>query len=223
MKTPDPNPNELSPLDSSVLDRLVDGELEAEQRRDLIRQLDASPDGWRHCAFAFLEAQAFREAFGEIISEAGTSPQRLVGARRPGPSWAAWRGLAIAAGLVVAFGLGMLVAPRAGEPLGPGPSSVASRNTQDRPREALAVGADGAEEGAGELWVPVVEAEEGDPMWRWLEESLAAEELIARLEAEGHYVSKTRQLVPITLPDGRPAVLPVDEVEVRPVVYRTYH
>ena len=44
------------------LDLLVDGELEEQDRKDLLRKLDRSPDGWKHCALAFLEAQMFQQA-----------------------------------------------------------------------------------------------------------------------------------------------------------------
>jgi hypothetical protein len=47
-------------------DRLVDGELSETERRSLLTSLDAKPDGWRRCALAFLEAQTFRESFGDF-------------------------------------------------------------------------------------------------------------------------------------------------------------
>lgn len=43
------------------LDRLVDGELQGEAYRDLLRRLDRSDEGWKQCALAFLEAQALRK------------------------------------------------------------------------------------------------------------------------------------------------------------------
>ena len=39
------------------LDRLVDGELSAQEYRALLAALDEEPDSWRRCAMAFLEAQ----------------------------------------------------------------------------------------------------------------------------------------------------------------------
>ena len=41
------------------LDRLADGELPAEDYRALLAALDVEPNGWRRCALALLEAQAF--------------------------------------------------------------------------------------------------------------------------------------------------------------------
>ncbi|MCL2348121.1 MAG: hypothetical protein FWC50_07645 [Planctomycetaceae bacterium] len=51
-----------SPVASETLDLLVDGELDEEDRRALLLQMDAA-DGWKKCAVAFLEAQLFRQSF----------------------------------------------------------------------------------------------------------------------------------------------------------------
>src|SRR5262245_34529426 len=48
------------PIDQRLLDRLVDGELDVAGRRELLKALDDQPGGWRRCALAFLEAQAWR-------------------------------------------------------------------------------------------------------------------------------------------------------------------
>ena len=45
------------------IDRLVDGELSPEDRRNLLKRLDNETDGWKRCALAFLEDQAFKESF----------------------------------------------------------------------------------------------------------------------------------------------------------------
>jgi hypothetical protein len=47
-----------SSIDWQELDCLVDGRLDDESYRDLLRQIDADPDGWKQCALAFLEHQA---------------------------------------------------------------------------------------------------------------------------------------------------------------------
>ena len=45
------------------LELLADGELDEDERRELLLRLDQTSDGWRRCACAFLENQCFREAF----------------------------------------------------------------------------------------------------------------------------------------------------------------
>jgi len=49
-------------IDSRELDRLVDGELTTDEYRNLLVSLDDQPNGWRQCALAFLEAQAWKQA-----------------------------------------------------------------------------------------------------------------------------------------------------------------
>lgn len=51
-------------FDDRELDRLVDGELDEDRRRELLVQLETQPDGWRRCALAFLESQALVAALG---------------------------------------------------------------------------------------------------------------------------------------------------------------
>src|SRR5262249_42904345 len=48
--------------------RLVDGELANDERSELLRRLESEPDGWRRCALAFLEAQAWRDSLAEVTT-----------------------------------------------------------------------------------------------------------------------------------------------------------
>lgn len=45
--------------DDTKFDRLVDGELTTDEYREMLTTLDEEPGGWRRCAMAFLEAQAW--------------------------------------------------------------------------------------------------------------------------------------------------------------------
>src|SRR5262249_14635902 len=97
--------------DARVLDRLVDGELSASERRELLSALDDEPGAWRRCALAFLESQALRSQLGSLAVES-TEPALVTRAERPQPVSAGnrvrtWGALAaVAAGLLLAFGLG---------------------------------------------------------------------------------------------------------------------
>ncbi len=62
------------------LDQLVDGELTDAEQRDLLQRLEHSPDGWRRCALAFLEAQAWQR---EFLRLAAGERQLDGGASRP--------------------------------------------------------------------------------------------------------------------------------------------
>jgi hypothetical protein len=55
-----------SDTDDLRFDRLVDGELNDTERHRLLASLDDEPGGWRCCALAFLEAQAWRQTMGDI-------------------------------------------------------------------------------------------------------------------------------------------------------------
>lgn len=47
----------------TLVELLVDDELDAAERRALLERLDATDGGWKYCAIAFLEAQTYRKAF----------------------------------------------------------------------------------------------------------------------------------------------------------------
>ncbi|HEY2894881.1 MAG TPA: hypothetical protein VGJ16_11725, partial [Pirellulales bacterium] len=91
-----------------VLDRLVDGELGPQERRQLLAALDDEPGGWRHCALAFLEAQSWRwqltRAAAEPLAKSTDPVQPLPRERPRSRAWASW--LATAACVLIAFGIG---------------------------------------------------------------------------------------------------------------------
>lgn len=61
--------HESGPDDQQLLDRLIDGELSPEARRDLLLRLEHETGGWRRCALAFLEAQSWGQDFGAMLKE----------------------------------------------------------------------------------------------------------------------------------------------------------
>ncbi len=58
-----------SRIDWLELDRLVDGRLSDDEYRQLLCQIDADPDGWRHCAMAFLEHQALQKELSAFAAD----------------------------------------------------------------------------------------------------------------------------------------------------------
>jgi hypothetical protein len=108
-----------SRIDDELIDRLVDGELPAEERRQLLLALELQPDGWRRCALAYIEVQTWRSQMRGML--AGETAKRSTGANSVtlceassstvAPSAIARRRsmgmwLTTAATLLVAFGLG---------------------------------------------------------------------------------------------------------------------
>lgn len=67
-----PSGDNVEKITDSLLDRLVDGELDSAQRRQVLQLLEQEPDGWKRCARAFLEAQAFRDALLECAESTQT-------------------------------------------------------------------------------------------------------------------------------------------------------
>ena len=56
--------------DQRLIDLLVDGELPADERRQLLNRFEQEPAGWRQCALAFLEAQSWRGDLRALLKEA---------------------------------------------------------------------------------------------------------------------------------------------------------
>jgi hypothetical protein len=112
--------------EQQLLDRLIDGELSPEARRDLLQRLEQESGGWRRCALAFLESQSWGKDFsawlhapadrhgapsggdqattaapGQVTTPLGHQASRRRWLDRAGTL------LAIAASFVIAFGLGV--------------------------------------------------------------------------------------------------------------------
>ena len=111
--------------DDRQIDRLVDGELAESEVRELLSRLDGDPHGWRRCAVAFLEAQAWRrelrlaadEPAAGVMTTPGMAGRHTLGGRRA----SGMQKIAIVAvGLLIAFGTGWFMRgpnPGSGESL----------------------------------------------------------------------------------------------------------
>ena len=180
------------------IDLLVDGELDSESRREFLLGLDASADGWRSCALAFLEAQAMRSAIRPMARDAtaslplvSVSPQRR---RRPG----VW--LARAASVLAAFGLGWAThAP------GPRVETVLDR---------VAVAPFTSREIAARMPVPApVPKPTVATQTRRTTPSVGYVQ--GKLEREGYRLEQRLWLVPASTRDGRRVAVPVRQTAVR--------
>lgn len=226
-----------------MLDRLVDGELPADARRELLAALDSERDGWRRCALAFIEAQTWRRGLREVVdaevsagkggtceavrAEPSTEAASLGGgverASRRGITWresGAW--LAVAAMVLIAFTLGRRYSTEAAVQLAGNPPGLPyAAETQPPPSDANAVtlvvndhlGA------SHRLSVPLLEAREmgaafsEKPNW-------SSAELDRRLDEHGLDLAARRRYVPLYFEqeDKRiPFVVPVDDALVAPV------
>lgn len=222
----------FSTEDQRLLDRLVDGELDDAERRELLLRLDQAPQGWRHCALAFLEAQAWRSEARAAVTE----PVQPVSMQPVRPATAArshWKGsaiyvpLAMAAGFVLTF---VLLRNWDGRPIakieapdGSGVQVVESAPLPPAAAQNLRLVVDGT---VGErqkmVNVPLVDAHRmNEALFGPGSQSLPPD-FVKMLEQEGHQVVRERRLVPIDLHDGRHIVVPMDQVEIRPVSNQGY-
>ena len=228
------------PVDhEAAIDRLASGELDVAGRRGLFEWLDHEPRRWRRCALALLEARELEQALddwsseivrvappvhrmdtachGDGVTSGGKNfvqPSEAAGSvsRRLKPSAA----LALAASLLVAFGLGI-----GARGLWPAPAAVvadhASKESQSgKPPPTSEV---------AEATLPA--ATETEP---WAIAPLAPQRdadgpispyVRSQLERRGYEVESHHAVLPVKLPDGRRVMLPVDQYQLRYVGQRT--
>jgi hypothetical protein len=227
-----------------VLDRLVDGELSADERRLLLAGLDDEPGAWRRCALAFLEAQSWRGQIARLLAEPEARPTLT---DRPAQTFSkratVWGAcLAIAASLLVAFALGTKY-PGAGEPLqanhSPAPAGetemelVQNESVRDENRDEVAENdrqwAEPASAGQDPQTITLAVAD-GDESEQEIQlpvsnasendgswdtvASAIPAELLRNLEQAGLRVRRQQRFMPIELSDGRRLVVPIEEIEI---------
>jgi len=221
------------------LERLVDGELSADEQRQLLLRLDDHPQLWRRLALRFLEERELQSVLGGLV--VSTPPEN------PGPPVhlpvRSARGRAIAAGVLsaaCAFCLGFFLRVPA-DSLAPGSVAVssdagfstASKVTEPEPKadpvetaeieseptEYIAMKLVGNDNVAlQEVAVPVISPTQAsfannDAKY----EPMVSPEVRAAFLRQGRTVSEQVELIPIQLEDGREAVLPITNIRVRPL------
>jgi hypothetical protein len=214
-------------------DRLVDGELSAEEYRSLLASLDDEPGAWRRCALSFLEAQALAAELGGIRRAADRPSNRA--AESPMPASRALSGgqtfLAVAASFLLAFSLG-IVAPRifslirqdsplagydpgAASPLAVGESAPQPKLTNVGNVRLVMDGPAGEAPQAHQ--VPVYEVEQGLDQFLAGGTPALGPELIEYLQQQGYEVRHEQQYFPAPLDDGRQVIVPIDGYQITPV------
>lgn len=201
-----------------VLDRLVDGELPPRERQRLLAALDDEPGGWRRCALAFLEAQAWRWQLTRLATEPLLPRVQVAQAPRADSPRRAWGWLlAAAASLAGAFLLGTRY-PSATIAGDPAPAHVAQEPTFAA-RAPQASASEDAKPWRTLSLKPVGSADDVDPLELRVvndndEAPRALSSLVGRgLEQDGWDVERRKALVPIELSDGRRVLVPVEQVD----------
>jgi hypothetical protein len=242
--------HDTSHNDDILFDRLVDGELSAAERRQLLLALDDRPDGWRRCALRFLEAQCMTESLRQFLREPITRKTASVStdcantsislaeatsngkSERRGASWAA-----IAAGLLIAFTLGLIArsgGSRDGAPLAEGPvldpnASIAQGDPPSAPDanprnddDALTLFVRDETGQTRPVRVPLVDAQTLDRQLGLQFRTGVPEELRSRLQDRGFDVQSKRSYAPLWFEDGRPMFVPVEDTKIVPVRQNVY-
>lgn len=214
--------------DDALFDRLVDGELSAIERQQLLASLDHREDGWRRCALAFLESQAWGGEFKRMMTEPTAQPSRVVTLpQETSTNVTATRWLAIAAGLLVAFLVGWLTnSPSVQNPQNTEPAFARVERQELPLREELPADFDNDDavtllvrdvSGKNQrLQVPLLEVES-------LNEQFAGAmpaELRDRFRDRGFDVQRRRRFAPMFFEQNSelvPMIVPVDDTQIVPV------
>jgi len=231
-----------------LLDRLATGDLDGPSRRELFAWLDREPTLWRRCALALLEARELEQALGDWKAESNldhvSRPRQghrySEGVSRPGtdsqpaaPGLAlplvqarCWRAhpLALAASMLVAFGLGMTIrgdgiAPQAILNTRPDSAQTAPPAKPEPHDRALVAAADQAQSRDHDQADQVRNVSGGS-----MPESAESVPAYVRsqLERRGYRVDSRHGVVPVSLPDGRRVMVPVDQLQFNYVGRQSY-
>jgi hypothetical protein len=230
--------------DNDLLDRLVDGELNDREYRELLLRLETQPDGWRRCALAFLEAQAWRREMRALRTEDDRLETAAVAVRHSARHrrFAEWL-LAVAAGFLIAWSFGPLLsrdALMASRPVGSTtsveqPASAGADPADEENASQIAELPEPSDLDSGNAETEIVQDAEGHEWeipvddWspqhaQWLNEEASAfpDELARALENLGTRIQRHRSLLPLETRDGRRVVVPVERVEITPVSFAQY-
>lgn len=222
------------------LDRLVDGELSPAAYCELLKHLEQVPGGWRRCALAFLQAQAWGHDLSPTNRLTWTTERALARDREcdqpddkplavPTVRCSAWMrragwATAWAASLIVAMWLGRVeekaaVPSRAPSPavvVNPPTTGVPAATTPDTSTWTVVVDR-GWQTSNGDVALPLYDAD-AEQARRYLQtRSRVPQDWEQRLRASGRSVRRSWQYSTLQLPDGRDAVIPIEQIEIVPI------
>ena len=219
-----PPEDRTSLVEGAEIDRLVDGDLPEDHRRELLLRLEADPEGWRRCALAFLEDQAFRKALaGSSLTATRPEPAGVMrGSPRPRNAWLRRASIAatvIASTFVAGFAAGgiskgiALVEVAGDEPRKPAVVAEVPRADEIREVGSFRVVDGEGGESSGRRF-PILAGPGLNDRWLRDQPPSVPDYVRARWERQGYQVEERRNLVSVELEDGRRVSIPVDEVAV---------
>lgn len=207
------------------LDRLVDGELTAHEYSQLVKSLEINPQGWKSCALAFLQAQAFKKDLGAMAQD--VAPAKAVVTRRPAASpksWTTWSALAASLMLMFLLGRGSY-GPASWSPPAenriatsplpqPEPSATSKPSLNNPGKLTLVVDEPGS--GKREVDIPYYDGADVDPATVFSQSQGVPLDVQQSLRNMGYDVSLNKHYVPLKHSDGRQFLVPVDRLHASP-------
>ena len=209
-------------IDDRQLDRLVDGELTSDEYRELLAELEQTPNGWRRCAHAFLESQALGQSLPLVMQTTPSCPQTEsapTAEKSSNSGTASFRRMetlaALAASVMVAFGLGWYVSGIDNSMVdGPGPGLATNVvDPQESPVHTVAkpqfvyVNQPG-----GGMPIAIDHNKQFDPDAKWDSSWGMSPEQLQKLKDSGQPYQTQNRLIPVSLENGERVVVPVQDV-----------
>ena len=202
------------------IDRMVDGELAMEARRDLLLQCDEKSQ-WRDLALAYVESQTLSGELKSFVAESTVAKQTYT-PDKSGTAEKSWGPWALAAGLLLALGFGY-GAGTWWQSSGVGTANVAvaptdgSETTELLKPESMQfmVGNPGTNE-MQQVQLPIVNASDLQPGWEDQLRPGIPDELRRELRSGGIDMQQMRTVMPVRLQDGRRVIVPIDYYIERP-------
>ncbi|PQO30853.1 hypothetical protein [Blastopirellula marina] len=210
------NENERIELQRQI-DLLVDGELSADQERALLSKLEHE-EAWRDCALTFVENQVWRRAVPSVVDShpVAISPAAEVPAAAPILHGArGWEGrfgqlATLAASVMIAFIAGQMIAPWMTS--SDGGAGISGNSSQEN---SLFVNYRNGDR-VDRMPIAIDESKLYDPTEPFPTSVGMSPEKLKELSDSGRTYQRKQQWLPVTLKDGRQAMVPMEEVVVDP-------
>ena len=237
-------PEDECPLDL-LMQRCVDGELDAESERGLLARLDFQPAGWRRLALMFVEERLLQQVCRDTarIPPSDLAPRAR---SRPGARMGAgWKIAILSAAVLLAFWIGRRSSPtvvairpepsvaqdRPGTSEAEPPRRIAQDQRRDSgwPRPATINRETAPQPAMFVRWnlsafeepidVPVYGIPEDATAWQPFDKPLFSREELNVMRRAGYHVESRRELMQLVTPEGREVVLPLESVGVEVARY----
>ncbi len=228
------------PVANDEIDLLAEGELDANERRELIDRLEHSPGGWKQCALSFLESQSLRHSIDALV-ESGLAPRptqtpvKPSVANQPTPAERICRQTLWLTAAIVLIASGIWIGASFGTPtITVAEANVAHRSVDGRlivretsatdlrefakclsainiPDSTVIAVVDVSTELAPRF-VPIIRNRQLAQQLNALPELCVPEQANRELALAGWQIKLNRQVLAVTLPNGRSTIMPFDSM-----------